>query len=267
MHSVILASAAVLVPRADRGEWLQDWKAELWYVKQASAHAPRVALLFCLGAFHDALWMQWDALAARARRGHSLESPLQCLTFLGTLAMVMVSGLFYRPWLAKLESERGFLPGAFLMMAMSLLVLPAVVPFDFGKFSLKSASRFRAAGLRRWTFFSAKFALAAFILFGAFFYLMMVPQVALFGADLMMFVCVLAFRWVVRDQRRRCPVCLRALTGETRVAKPFRMFQEWYGSRHFCPQGHGSLYVPQADAASAAGWSDRTPDVLGPTLL
>jgi hypothetical protein len=40
-HLMILRSAALLVPRPQRTEWLAEWSAELWYVLQQCNHLDR----------------------------------------------------------------------------------------------------------------------------------------------------------------------------------------------------------------------------------
>ena len=56
---------------------------------------------------------------------------------------------------------------------------------------------------------------------------------------------VVAMRWALADQRRRCPVCLRVLSNPTRIGGPSHVFLEWYGTELICVQGHGLLYVPE----------------------
>jgi hypothetical protein len=58
-------------------------------------------------------------------------------------------------------------------------------------------------------------------------------------------LCILALRWVLIDQRQRCPVCLRLLTNPSRVGQPSRNFLEWSGTELICVRGHGLLHVPE----------------------
>ena len=61
----ILKMAAILVPRAARAEWLEEWRAELWHVWHicnqnngpAALHQKEEITAFSLGAFKDALWL------------------------------------------------------------------------------------------------------------------------------------------------------------------------------------------------------------------
>jgi hypothetical protein len=61
--------------------------------------------------------------------------------------------------------------------------------------------------------------------------------------------CVLLFRWIFTDQRRRCPVCLRLLTDPIRIGTPSQTFLQWYGSESICARGHGLLHSPEISAS------------------
>ena len=57
-----LRSASLLTPGSARAEWLQEWRAELWHVREVTVsngaeswRAEQQAARFCLGAFQDAL--------------------------------------------------------------------------------------------------------------------------------------------------------------------------------------------------------------------
>jgi len=69
---------------------------------------------------------------------------------------------------------------------------------------------------------------------------------ALFGSGL-------AARWILSDQRKRCPVCLRLLANPVRIGEPSRILLEWHGTELMCVRGHGLLYVPEWPAI----WSSR----------
>jgi len=56
---------------------------------------------------------------------------------------------------------------------------------------------------------------------------------------------ILTCRWLILDQRRRCPVCLRLLTNPVRIGAPSQSFLEWYGAESMCSRGHGLLQVPE----------------------
>jgi hypothetical protein len=123
-----------------------------------------------------------------------------------------------------------------LMMGISAMVLPGVTSLSLGKYP--------AHHVGRWIFLAAKFALVLpIVLFGTLdvFSLIAIhlqPHVLFFGS-------VIGFRWVLVDQRRRCPVCLRVLTNPTPIGEPSRTLLEWYGTELVCTRGHGLLHVPE----------------------
>ena len=56
---------------------------------------------------------------------------------------------------------------------------------------------------------------------------------------------ILALRWALEDQRRRCPVCLRYLSHPVRIGEASHTFLAWYGTELVCTRGHGLLHVPE----------------------
>jgi hypothetical protein len=90
LHLAILRSAAWLVPGPQRAEWLAEWRAELWYVKQHPA-------VFCLGAFRDALWLRRNSSTPNVHHTFGLESPSRCILLLAFLAAVSMFFAFRLP--------------------------------------------------------------------------------------------------------------------------------------------------------------------------
>jgi hypothetical protein len=94
MDAGLLGCAAWLVPCSRRADWLREWRAELWHVRQERApmeqlswQAEREIAFFCLGAFQDATCLsepRWKlATLLTTLRG----SAAQCLLMLfGLLA-------------------------------------------------------------------------------------------------------------------------------------------------------------------------------------
>jgi hypothetical protein len=58
-------------------------------------------------------------------------------------------------------------------------------------------------------------------------------------------ICLFGLRWVLRDQRQRCPVCLRRLTHPAHVGEASRSFLAWNGTELICAGGHGLLHIPE----------------------
>ena len=52
------------------------------------------------------------------------------------------------------------------------------------------------------------------------------------------------FRWILLDQRGRCPVCLRRVTHPAQVGLAGRTFLAWNGIELMCAGGHTLLHVP-----------------------
>ncbi|MCU1258720.1 MAG: hypothetical protein JWO80_1605, partial [Bryobacterales bacterium] len=77
--------------------------------------------------------------------------------------------------------------------------------------------------------------------------------------------CILAFRWVVIDQRRRCPVCLNLLSHPAQVGQPSRNFLGWSGTELMCVRGHGLLHVPEVPTSwfSTQRWHYLDPSWSG----
>ena len=145
-HTTILRNAARLVPASERAEWLAEWSAELWYVEHD-------ATAFCLGSFCDALWLRRKSFSAR--RAFSLDSPVRCVFFLATLALLSYLLAFGLPsrrlWMLACSSgEIGYLVfGCFWLYLLSLLVLLTLNPLALGEYPANrfaSINRGRDAG-------------------------------------------------------------------------------------------------------------------------
>ena len=61
---------------------------------------------------------------------------------------------------------------------------------------------------------------------------------------------MVAFRWVLADQRRRCPVCLRRVVCPARIGASSYLLLEWYGTEFVCSRGHGLLQVPEISSSA-----------------
>jgi hypothetical protein len=63
--------------------------------------------------------------------------------------------------------------------------------------------------------------------------------------DVAVFGSLFAVRWIIADQRKRCPVCLRLLANPVRIGESSRILLEWHGTELMCLSGHGMLYVQE----------------------
>ena len=137
-----------------------------------------------------------------------------------------------------------------LNLLLALLILPSTTRLDVSLYPHCGHWTTRAERLRWWAFLAAKAALLApAVFFGT---LDLIPIIAPAGLQphATMIGYVLAFRWALRDQRRRCPVCLRLLGNPVRIGERSHIFLEWYGVELMCSRGHGLLHVAGAPTIS-----------------
>lgn len=234
---MILRLAALLVPRAERPEWSREWESELWYVR-------RNRLMFCLGAFlgafKDALWVRRHSPGER----HAfLQSPRSCLSLLSFLAALTVPWIFYLPEPPGVHSSDAIITFAF-ELGVALLILRVLTPVSLGEYPLAARQPNRWVRPRRWLFLTAKVALVFPIVFCGSVELTQIAGVMMLQPQAAIVGYFFAFRWLLRDQRRRCPVCLQLLTHPVRIGRSSRFLLDWNGTELMCEQGHGLLYVP-----------------------
>jgi hypothetical protein len=256
-HIGMVKTASWLVPEEQRTEWLAEWKGELWQLQDNRTQAA----IFCLGSFRDAVWLWRNKPLKPGTR--LLKSPAHCLLFLLTVAAL---SLFFAlrlpdipiaPAMAK-SLPRPPLDDFWMITGMACLILPAVTSLSLGEYPTKRYL------LRRWMFLAAKIVLILPPVYSGCVYLVYqylahyrfpIPiQVLLAGI-------ILAFRWVLNDQRQRCPVCLRLLGNAAKVGQPARNFLEWNGTELVCARGHGLLHIPATPANWSVGqrWLDLDP--------
>jgi hypothetical protein len=241
LQVVMLRAAALLVPRAERSEWLAEWKSELWYVQKEDR---REAIAFCRGAFSDALWLRHDLVALDVNSFLHSRSPLRCITMLAVLASAGFCAARYAIWVRggdPLMKGHPILPHL-LLVFYALLVLPVVTSVDFGEYP--TSQHTHSWSVRRWLFFATKLVFLLSIGAGATLILLAIGAAPILG-PIMMMGYVFAFRWALTDQRRRCPVCLHVLINPVRIGQPSCMFLAWHGTELICDKGHGVLPVPE----------------------
>jgi hypothetical protein len=232
----ILGAASLLAPRDRRTAWLAEWTSELWYIPREEATT------FCLGAFRDALWLRRNSLHRRT----VLDSPVSCLACLAGVAAVSVLITICLPAPRQFRLRLVDMPaGWVVMLALSCLLLPGT-RFVMGR---GPECGFR---LRRAIFLAAKLVLVQPIMLCGFVVLLSIGPAVPFAPQLgILSLWILTLRWVLVDQRQRCPVCLRRLTYPVRIGSPSGTFLEWYGAESMCSSGHGFLQAPEISASYA----------------
>jgi hypothetical protein len=265
--SAVLRAAALLAPRPQRAEWLAGWQSELWYVQrkrsEAIASFDRASLGFCCGAFRDAIVLRLDP-SLRDAHPPGIQSPWNCLAILGVLAVIAGWG-FFRPGGASgvfmRGMDRGVGLGYFWSLALAVLALPSNRSLVLGGYP----GRTELGGLRqfgRWVFLGAKFALILAIGFWGILDLAQrltnaayqpqgwieAVQGCLLGPAAVA-AYLAGFRWALRDQRRRCPVCLRLLANASRSGLPGQILVDYHSTEYFCDRGHSVLRVPEIDTS------------------
>lgn len=240
LQHAILRLASLLSPADQRGQWMADWRTELWYVPETEA------LRFCLGSFRDALWMRRNNPIKTERRGWYVESPITCLAILAALAAIgILIALRIEKSLPFPEAHGAPAAGGFGAMLVMYSMLAVVALAIGGRRPAPSRSR----TLRGWMFLGLKLLLALPILQSTMLAIIVAAPFLTMGLFLMH---ALFFRWLFADQRRRCPICLRLLKQPVRIGNPSQTFLEWYGAESVCSRGHGLLHDPELLASYAA---------------
>jgi hypothetical protein len=262
LHKAILRVASWLVPHHRRGEWLEEWTTELWYLVNGGSLADdgtqrttAGATLFCLGAFNDAVWIRIQSVRVQVEELARLQNPIHCVT---VLAMITAVGLFFAWALPAVRDSVLKQPilAHLLMLILALLMLPIMAGLAPGLHPAGADRSSAMLRLRCWTFLGIKLGLlAAAVFLGTFALDPLIsrsglqPQSVLVGY-------VLAFRWALNDQRRRCPRCFRLLTDPVRIGHSAGTLLNWYGIELVCARGHGVLHVPELARSSycASRW-------------
>jgi hypothetical protein len=157
---------------------------------------------------------------------------------------------------------------------LAFLALPATTSLPLGEYAATHHKLSRARQFRRWIFLAAKIVLILpIVYFGSIDLAHLSATMSQETSDYIQIVvsfsiCLSVLRWTLRDQRKRCPVCLGKLTNPARVGQPSRTFLAWNGTELICAGGHGLLHVPEMPTSwfSTQRWLylDSSWDVLFP---
>ena len=162
-------------------------------------------------------------------------------------------------------------------LLLAFLALPATTPLPLGEYPAAEHPLFSQIRWRRWVFLGVKMGLLILIVcftstILAFGNNRVAPLTSEYIQLVTSFVGLLfSFRWALRDQRLRCPVCLRRLSNPVQVGYPSRCFLAWHGTEFMCDEGHGLLHVPEMATSwfSTQRWLSLDPSWQGlfPTLI
>lgn len=133
---------------------------------------------------------------------------------------------------------------------LALLGLPAITSVSLGEYSLNPHRTSWTRRFLRWSFLTAKIALLLSVIYFVSIdlaygspalsreracYIQLVSTFAM---------CLFGLRWVLKDQRQRCPVCVRRVAHPAHVGQASRTFLDWNGTEMMCMGGHTLLHVP-----------------------
>jgi hypothetical protein len=149
------------------------------------------------------------------------------------------------------ERTRGPSDLFFFSLLLACLALPATTSLPLGEYRVTSQKLSWSTRVRRWGFLGCKVALLLPIVYFASLDLahwrssvdLLTSQYIQVASSFS--ICLFGLRWTLRDQRQRCPMCLRRLTHPARVGQPSRNFLAWNGTELICVAGHGLLHIPE----------------------
>jgi hypothetical protein len=133
---------------------------------------------------------------------------------------------------------------------LAFLALPAMTSVSLGEYSVSSQRSSLFRSLYRPGFLCVKIALllpiAYFVsLDMAYGYARIESTQSVYIQLAVSFtICLLGMRWVLQDQRQRCPVCLRRVAHPAQVGLASRTFLAWNGTEMMCMGGHTLLHIP-----------------------
>jgi hypothetical protein len=147
------------------------------------------------------------------------------------------------------ETERG--PRDFYLFAIILafLALPAITSVSMSESSFSAHKPSRARRMVRLGFLISKIALVLAISYIVPLDLAYAYRSSTYGSEyiqlaLTFSVCLFGMRWVLADQRQRCPVCLKRVGHPAQVGLASRTFLAWNGTELICTEGHTLLHIP-----------------------
>lgn len=145
---------------------------------------------------------------------------------------------------------------------LGVLVLPFLSRPCLGEYGSDSQKPSLARRARLWAFLFAKMLICSAIAFYGSLDLACLlvppfsPSSAYIQATSSVALCLMGLIWAYRDQKHRCPVCLRLMAHPVQVGQPSRTFLAWNGTELVCESGHILLHIPEIPTSwfSAQRW-------------
>ena len=168
---------------------------------------------------------------------------------------------------AEVESlKSGIHQGMQIYLLFTLLALLGSTALLASRFSRVRSAKMRL-GLREysdwWLFFAGKTALLLAVCFIASLEItrslsvmatgVVLPVAGPASTWLFLVGTLVAVSWSLRDQCRRCRVCLKRLGQEANVGVPSYLLLEYWGTELVCPEGHGLLHVAEGKTSWLEG--------------
>jgi hypothetical protein len=268
----LLALLARLVPAGEREGWLRlkcaDLASLMTLIERGEmAVAGRAQVLrFLLEALAGAFWTRFSRDGLRLWR-RTASFLFACGTAALAAEAVLSRGFWKtrflvnaaRDWQPIPPKGLNYNPQGDLLFAycfpLAMAGLTGIILLAVG------CRLLNRAGWRYWGFFAAKTAMLGAILCGAWIeggaaLRSAIPNVGarmMFGGLLLAFAFIGAAGWsalwVLGDQRRRCPVCLRRLEMPVRLGSWSSIFEP-ATTEFLCGEGHGSMSMPETEAAA-----------------
>ena len=163
-------------------------------------------------------------------------------------------------------AQRARLPFSIFLFTLivALITLPATTALPLGEYPRHSGRLPWTVRARRWIFLSSKVALvvplsiSVRLMFAYGFHPLSSTAAQYIQLAISFSGFLLGFRWILQDQRKRCPVCLRVLSNPARVGQASRNFLAWNGTELICAGGHGLMHIPELPTSwfSTQRWLD-----------
>lgn len=148
----------------------------------------------------------------------------------------------------------------FLLLAVGSAILIVYARFSTG---VGRAQPTRSARLRWWSFliaktvlmlaFSGLLAWTSLRWVSVYFFGSVQPMTNGIALWLFLVLSIVPLSWAIRDQQKRCRVCLQRLGTPIAIGAPGHVLLDWSGTEMMCPKGHGVLYMPD----SQTNWLER----------